>query len=167
MVPAGEQCRHFTGLPFGWKYLPVICQRLVASIVASALRGIDATWHVYLDDHLVTSKSLQLATHAIQAAAHALRTAGIIISPKFEMTPSTVIIFFGKPLGSVARSISNTPAMMVATTRLWVRVVGYGHMHPREMARLLEPLQWVPMPFPCRLLSRYGSGLHLLHARPH
>ena len=39
VVRAGQRRWRFTCLPFGWKYAPAICQRLVAGIVARALRG--------------------------------------------------------------------------------------------------------------------------------
>ena len=52
VIRAGQQHWWYTSLPFGWKYSPVICQRLVEGIVSSALRGYSATWHVYLDDVL-------------------------------------------------------------------------------------------------------------------
>ena len=91
----------------------MICQRLVRGIVSRALQGMPVTWHVYLDDVLVTARSKGMAASAIRKAAAALRDAGFIISPKSEMEPSTEITFLGKRLDSVARSITNTSGMLV------------------------------------------------------
>ena len=124
VMRAGRQRWRIPTLPFGWKYSPVICQRLVQGIVSSALRGYSATWHVYLDDVLITARSQRVAAKAIQAAAQALRAAGYIISPKSEMEPTTDITFIGKRPNSITRSISNTMEMMTAATRLWVHALG-------------------------------------------
>ena len=72
------------------------------------------------------------------------------------MEPSTEITFLGKRLDSVARSITNTSGMLVATMRLWVRALDSGRATPREMARLMGRLQWVGRPMPGTALFLAG-----------
>ena len=46
---------HWFTLPFGWKYSPVLCQRLVSALVRRALRDLRARGVTYLDDVLVSA----------------------------------------------------------------------------------------------------------------
>ena len=70
-------------------------------------------FHVYRGDMMVTACSSEAASQAIKAAVVALRSAGFIVSPKFELTPTTQITFLGKRVDSVLCSITNTRAMLV------------------------------------------------------
>ena len=42
----------YTRLPFGWKYSPAVCHKLVSAIVKLAVRGLDVLTDIYLDDIL-------------------------------------------------------------------------------------------------------------------
>ena len=140
VIAAGRRRWRYTSLPFGWKYSAVIRQRPVRGIVSRALEGMPVTWHVYVDDVLVTARSKGMAASVIRKAAAAMRDTGFIISPKSKMEPSTEITFLGKRLDSVVRSITNTRGMLMATMRLWVPALGSGRATPREAVRLLGRL---------------------------
>ena len=166
VVQAGQRRWRFTRLPFGWKYSPAICHRLVSGIVARALRGTNVDWDVYLDDILITATSPAAARAGVQRVAAALRDAGFIISPKSELEPSTCITFLGKRLDSVRRSVSNSVDMLKATLRLWLQGVGTGRMPAREMARFLGRLQWVFRPMGGASVFLAGAYNAMLHRSP-
>ena len=166
VVQAGQRRWRFTRLPFGWKYSPAICQRLVSGIVARALRGTNVDWDVSLDDILITATSPAAARAGVQRVAAALRDAGFIISPKTELEPSTCITFLGKRLDSVRRSVSNSVDMLKATLRLWLQGVGTGRMPAREMARFLGRLQWVFRPMGGASVFLAGAYNAMLHRIP-
>ena len=52
-VNTPQGCFRWLTLPFGWKYSPVLCKRLVSALVCRALRDLRARGITYLDDVLV------------------------------------------------------------------------------------------------------------------
>ena len=166
VVREGQLRWPFTRLPFGWKYSPAVCQRLVAGIVARALRGTRVDWDVYLDDILITAPRPWDARQGAQRVAAALQSAGFMISPKSELEPATCITFLGKRLDSVRRSISNRVEMLEATLPMWLKGVGTGRMPPREMACFLGRLQWLFLPLGVASPFLVGAYTALLRRSP-
>ena len=136
----------YTRLPFGWKYSPEVCHRLVRTLVRSAVQGLPAVTDVYLDDILVSASSASLVSRALRNIVHKLRSAGFIISPKSETTPSQRLSFIGKRIDSRQGSIANSPEAVAAALRIWLRGLGRGGISPHELSRLLGRLQWLARP---------------------
>ena len=78
VVKAGWRRWRFTRLPFGWKYSPAICQRLVEGIVARALRDTHTDWDVYLDDILITARHPWEARQGARRVVKALHDVGFM-----------------------------------------------------------------------------------------
>ena len=147
---ADGRAYRYTRLPFGWRYSPLVCQTLVRSIVAGALRGTSARAWVYIDDILFCAGSKRELRSAVRRVTGRLRRAGFIISIKSEPKPVRAISFIGKHIDSKQRTIQNAKGGVQSALRAWVRAVGRGTVEPRRLRKLLGQLCW---------LSRPGAGL--------
>ena len=147
---ADGRAYRYTRLPFGWRYSPLVCQTLVRSIVAGALRGTSARAWVYIDDILFCAGSKRELRSAVRRVTSRLRRAGFIISIKSEPKPVRAISFIGKHIDSKQRTIQNAKGGVQSALRAWVRAVGRGTVEPRRLRKLLGQLCW---------LSRPGAGL--------
>ena len=81
-----------------------------------------------------------------RAVVRKLRQAGFIISPKSELAPSKRLVFVGKFLDSVRKSMQNQPAVLAAAFRMWLRGVGTGLMCAADLLRFLGRVQWLSKP---------------------
>ena len=99
----------FTRLPFGWRHSPAICQTLVQALVRSALSKVSKAVgsQVYLDNVLLDPKRRRVLIKGRRAVVRKLRQAGFIIGPKSELAPSKRLVFVGKFLDSVRKSMQN------------------------------------------------------------
>ena len=76
----------FRCLPFGWKYSPLLCQRVWETLVADAgLLGVLVL--IYLDDVLVVGRGRARVRGQTARATEALRHAGAVVSPKSKLEP--------------------------------------------------------------------------------
>ena len=113
---------------------------------SSAVQGLLVVTDVYLDDILVSASSTILVSRVLRKTVHKLRSAGFIISPKSETTPSQRLSFIGKRIDSRQGSIANSPEAVAAALRIWLRDLGRGGISPHELSRLLDRLQWLARP---------------------
>jgi|Transcript_15719 hypothetical protein len=138
----------YTRLPFGWKHSPTICQTLVRRLVASALSsaGLPVGHKVYLDDILLDAKCKNVLRRGQKAVVRQLKQAGFIISVKSELRPTKRLVFVGKLLDSLRKTVANQPAVLARAFRMWLRGVGTGLLSAAELLRLLGRLQWLARP---------------------
>ena len=124
VVRAGEQGWCHTRLPFGWNYSLAVCQRVVAALVrsaVSAVRGLDVTTDLYLDNILVSATNphlVRVAVERIVHSVHKLQRAGFIISPKSATKPAQRMIFISKCVHARKSTISNSPKAVAAALRI-------------------------------------------------
>ena len=128
VVRAGEQGWHYTRLPFGWKYSPAVCQRLVKALVRSAVRGLKVTTDVYLDDIPISAASRRLVRVAVDRSVNKLSAASALISPKSEPQRVQRITFIGRRIDARNATVARG---------------GGGGISPHELSRLLGRLQWL------------------------
>ena len=82
-VVCGCVCRRrYTRLPFGRKYSPAICQRLVKALVQSAMQGLPAVTNVYLNDILVYQPDPQRVCVALGRIVNKLKAIWFLISQR-------------------------------------------------------------------------------------
>ena len=135
IVRAGAHGWRYTRLPFGWKYSPAICQRLVAALVRSATRGLDVSTDVYLDDILVLAASPRVVCIAVDRIVSKLQGAGFITSLKSETKPAQRMIFIGKCIDARKSTISNSQEAVAVVLRIWLQGLGQGGGSPRTSSR--------------------------------
>ena len=116
VVRVNGRSYRITRLPFGWKFSPSICQRLVDRLVRSALRGRTLSW-TYLDDVLGADAPKKKLKRAMRAVAWKLRRAGFIISPKSVLKPQRELDFVGKQLRPKTSEMANKPGTLAAALR--------------------------------------------------
>ena len=147
----------YTRLPFGRKHSRAICQTLVRCIVASALSstGLLVGHKVYLDDILLDAKGKKVLRKGRKAVVRKLKEAGFISSVKRELRPTKRLVFVGKLLDSLRKTVANQPAVLAGAFRMWLRGVGIGLLSAAKLLRLLGRLQWLARP---SSLSCFLSG---------
>ena len=85
----------FTCLLFGWKYSPIVCQKLWEQIVEEiGLVGVLVL--IYIDDVLIMGRGKARVREKTRRAVEALRAAGGVISPKSTLEPVTRLVWLGK-----------------------------------------------------------------------
>ena len=114
-VVGGRSGRRFryARLPFGWAYSPVICQKLVSSVIRGALSRRGVRGWVYLDDILLSCRSKSRLRGAVRDCIRRLRRAGFIVGPKSEPDPTERLGFIGKQIDTKAGTISNAVGALV------------------------------------------------------
>ena len=147
-VVGGRSGRRFryARLPFGWAYSPVICQKLVSSVIRGALSRRGVRGWVYLDDILLSCRSKSRLRGAVRDCIRRLRRAGFIVGAKSEPEPTERLGFIGKQIDTKAGTISNAVGALVGAFRAWVRGVGRGRLPSKVMERLLGKLCWLSRP---------------------
>ena len=147
-VVGGRSGRRFryARLPFGWAYSPVICQKLVSSVIRGALSRRGVRGWVYLDDILLSCRSKSRLRGAVRDCIRRLRRAGFIVGAKSEPEPTERLGFIGKQIDTKAGTISNAVGALVGAFRAWVRGVGRGRLPSKVMERLLGKMCWLSRP---------------------
>ena len=127
-VVGGRSGRRFryARLPFGWAYSPVICQKLVSSVIRGALSRRGVRGWVYLNDILLSCRSRSRLRGAVRDCIRRLRRAGFFVGAKSEPEPTERLGFFGKQIHNKAGTISNAVGALVGAFRAWFRGLAGG-----------------------------------------
>ena len=142
----GVSGMRYARLPFGRAYSPVICQKLVSSVIRGALSRRGVRGWVYLDDILLLCRSKSRLRGAVRDCIRRLRRAGFIVGAKSEPNPTERLSFIGKQIDTKAGTISNAVGALVGAFRAWIRGVGGGRLPSKVMERLLGKLCWLSRP---------------------
>ena len=94
-------------LPFGWKYSPVLCQRVLQYFIKGLKKGQTLILH-YLDDFMVLGKDKALVSEVTESLVILLEGKGCLISPKSVLEPVQRLAWLGKQFDFVTGSISNS-----------------------------------------------------------
>ena len=123
-------------LPFGWKYSPVLCQRLVSALVHRALRDLRAQGITYLDDVLVSAVGGNRVRVAARFVGQVLGKAGFLISPKSVLELVRTLHFVGKQCAVAAMTVENKPGVIGGVVALWLLGIVQNRLSGRMAARL-------------------------------
>jgi hypothetical protein len=99
----------------------------------------------YMDDILLSSFSPEHLASTTRNLVVSLESDGWLLSSKSVTTPTQAILWMGKLLDGNQLSIANTPAMLAALVRLWLRLATLGY-HQRTLRRLIGKLIWATRP---------------------
>ena len=150
-VCVGDAHYVWQSLPFGWKYSPLLCLKLVYSVVRTSVWWLPVSFFVYLDDILIVGTK-RFVRKVVRRARHRLQRVGFVISPKSVIEPSRNVDFVGKVFDLRSGTLENCPGMPRGLVRLWLLLVS-GLLNRKGMERLLGRLEWAlrlsarPSPF--------------------
>ena len=85
-VEGGGETISILRLPFGWKYSPVLCQRILQYFIKGLKVGQTMISH-YLDDFMVLGKDKALVSEVTKSLVNLLEEKGCLISPKSVLSP--------------------------------------------------------------------------------
>ena len=105
-VSAHDKSFSWGCLPFGWRYSPVLCRKLVFSITDSVIWRIRVLFFVYLDDILLVGRRRFLRC-AVRKLKWKRTKSGFLISPKSVVEPSRSLDFIGKLFDMDTGDLSN------------------------------------------------------------
>ena len=145
-VNTPQGCFRWLTLPFGWKYSPVLCHRLVSALVRRALRDLRARGVTYLDDLLVSAVGRCRLRVAARRVSRVLGKAGFLISPKSVIEPVRSLDFIGKQFSAAALTVENKPGIIGGVVALPLLGIVQNRLSARMAARLLGKLEWAVRP---------------------
>ena len=122
-------------LPFGWKYSPLLCEKLVYSVVETSLWWLPVLFFVYLEDILIVG-TRRFVRKAVHRARQRLRRVGFVISGKSVTEPVRDLDFVGKVFDFNRGTVVNRSGMLRGLVRLWLLLV-LGLLNRKGMERLL------------------------------
>ena len=106
----------FRCLPFGGKYSPILCRKVLESLVEeTGLVGMLVL--IYIDHVLVVRPGKGHVRGQLMLAVQALRAAGGVISPKSTLEPLTRLVWLGKDVdlsGGSLRTAGNAGEALLA-----------------------------------------------------
>ena len=143
-VSLGDAQHIWQSLPFGWKYSPLLCQKLMYSVVRTSVWLPPVLFFVYLDDILLVG-TRRFVCKAVRRARHRLQGVGFITGPKSVTKPSRHLDFVGKVFDVSSGTLENRPGMPRWLVRPWLLLV-LGLLSRRAMRRLLGLLDWAFRP---------------------
>ena len=107
--------------PFGWKYSPILCQKVLERLVEEiGLVGVLVL--IYIDDVLIMGRGRARVREQAMRAVQAFRAAREVISPKSTMERVTRLVLLGKDVdlgGGSMRTAGNAWDALVAH---WLRL---------------------------------------------
>ena len=143
----------FRCLPFGWKYSPIPCQKVLERLV-DQVGLVGSLVLIYIDDVLIVGRGKGRVRGQAMRAVQALRAAGGVISPKSTLEPVTRLVSLGKDVDLGGGSLRTAGNAWEALLAHWLRL-SVGVCSVRRLQQLLVRAQWI-----CR--PRFGHSPHLL-----
>ena len=137
-VCVGDAQYVWQSVHFGWKYSPLLCEKLVYSVVRTWLWWLPILFCVYRDDILIVG-TRRFVRKAVCRAWHRWRRVGFVISQKSVTQPSHDLDFVGKVFDLKRGTLENRPGFPRGLVRLWLLLV-LGLMNRKGMERLLGRL---------------------------
>ena len=143
-VSVSGQSYAWSSLPFGWKYSPVICQRLMGAVAENSVFDLQVLPFTYLDD-IVAEGVRRVMKRAVRRLRGRLQRARFVVSPKSSLEPTRVLDFVGKIFETKRRRMENRKGMVTALLRSWLRL-RLGLVRRRGFERFLWRLEWALRP---------------------
>ena len=137
-VCVGDAPYFWQSLPFGWKYSPLLCQKLVYSVVRTSVWWLPILFFVYVDILIVGTR--RFVRKAVRRTRHRLQRVGFVISQKCATEPARDLDFARKVFDLQRGTLENRPRMLIDLVRLWLLLV-LGLLNRKGMERLLGRLE--------------------------
>ena len=134
----------WSSLPFGWKYSPVICQRLMGALTENSVFDPQVLPFTDLDDILAVGARRDMK-RAVRRLRGRLQRARFVVSPKSSLEPTRVLTFVGKIFDTKRRRMEKRKGMMTTLLRSWLRL-RLGLMRRKGFERFLGRLEWALRP---------------------
>ena len=154
-VSASGQSHAWSSLPFGWKYSPMICQRLLGAPAENSVFDLQVLPFTYLDDILAAGARRDLK-RAVRRLRGRLQRARFVVSPKSTLEPTRVLDFAGKIFDTKGRRMENRRGMVTALLRRWL-MLRLGLVRKKGFEGFLERLE-------CALRPQGGTAPFLAGA---
>ena len=142
----------FKCLPFGWKYSPILCQKVLESLVEEiGLAGVLVL--IYIDDVLIVRRGRTRVREQAMRAVQALCAARGVIIPTSTLEAVTRLVWPGKDVDLGGGSLRTAGNAWEALLAHWVRL-SIAVCSIRLLQQFLGRAQWI-----CR--PRFGHSPHL------
>ena len=147
-------------LPFGWKYSPVLCQRILQFFLKDLKKGQTLVLH-YLDDFMVLGHDRARVTEVTSQMIFFLVDKGCLISPKSVLEPVQSLHWLGKHFDLVSGRITNTGGALEVAVAKWL-VLSVGHCTRKRVQSAIGKIRWLARPHPCLSPVSAGPCAHTL-----
>ena len=115
----------------------VALQRIVQGIVPAQ----KVLFH-YLDDFLILRGCWRELEEVTRCVVQALRDAGLLVSPKSVLEPTTCILFLGTRIDTFKKKIWSHPRAFLQKFAQWVWLATAPHPDIRHLNEVLGFIQW-------------------------
>ena len=95
-------------MPFGWNFSPMLCQLPLQKAIEGIVPPHMIILH-YLDDFLLLGGCPKDLKDITRWVVEVLRKAGLLVSPKSVLHPTTRMLFLGKHIDTKAKRIWSRP----------------------------------------------------------
>ena len=139
-------------LPFGWKYSPILCQKVLERLVEQ-IGSVGVLVLIYIDYVLTVGRGKGRVRGQAMRGVQALRAVGRVISPHSTLEAVARLMWLEKDVdlgGGSLRTAGNALGAMLAH---WLRL-SVGACSVRRLQQFLGRAQWI-----CR--PRFGHTPHL------
>ena len=143
-VSVSGQSYAWSSVPFGWKYSPVICQRLMGAVAENSVFDLQVLPFTHLDN-ILAAAARRVSKRAVRRLRGRLQRALFVVSPKSSLEPTRVLDFVGKIFDTKRRRMEIRKGMVTALVRSWLRL-RLGHMRRKGFERFLGRLEWALRP---------------------
>ena len=131
-------------LPFGWKYSPILCQRILQFFLSDLKPGQILILH-YLDDFMVLGVDrgqVQLVTVSV---VEMLEDKGFLVSPKSKLEPTQELTWLGKSFDLVKGHVGNTDGGMLVGLAKWL-ILATGYCTRKRIQSAVGKFRWLARP---------------------
>ena len=136
-VSVSGQSYAWSSLPFGWKYSPVVCQRLMGALAGNSVCDLQVLPFTYLDDILAAGARRDLKREVRRLRGRVQR-AGFVVSAKSSLESTRVLPFVWKICDTKRRHVESRKGMVTALLRRLRLVL----MRRKGFERFLRRLAW-------------------------
>ena len=130
-----------TRLPFGWKFLPYLCQRILGDLLRLHIPRSVELLH-YLDNFVLVSADRPLLHGTTQECVRWLVENRFIVSDKSTLEPLQHLFVLGKFLDLQRRMVYSHRRAWLQILAAWLRLAVSPMPGPKLTEKLLGFLQW-------------------------
>ena len=148
----------FRCLHFGWKYSPILCQKVLEHLVED-IGLVGPLVLIYIDNVLIVGRGKGRVRGQAMCAVQVLRAAGGVNSPKSTLEPVTCLGWLGKDVDLSGGSLRTSGNAWEPLLAQWFRL-SLGVYSVRRLQQFLGRAQ-------CMCTPRFGHSPHALGVWAH